>query len=250
MITTLPESLSQVVILLRGKSTLLQVDLSQSATEEQGPKAPSLGGGLSPTSAGSPTQAFPPKTEGQISMTMEVSELLSQAVLDTPGLASGSSTPKRPGSLALVAALPFKPEDPAKLVDTSSQVSDPKDAEMDNPTLEEIHVSLPPPVETSGPSREAPYVDAAQLQEEANKALNYLLVTRSSLDARQRKQVSKFGMALHQIESETTEAVKEAKALCDHTIWDAETHQMVLISEAKVQHATCLKEIEDDGILL
>ena len=75
---------------------------------------------------------------------MEVSELLSQAVLDTPGLASRSSTPKRPGSLALAAVLPLKPEDSTKLVDTSSQVSTPEDTEMDDPTLEEIQASLPP----------------------------------------------------------------------------------------------------------
>ena len=103
-----------------------------------------------------------------------------------------------------------------------------------------------PPVETLGPSREAPSVDVAQHQKEAIKTLVCLLATRSSLDARQRKQVSDFGMALHQIESETTEAIKEVKALCTHTIWDVETQQMVLISKANVQHATCLKEIEDD----
>ena len=81
---------------------------------------------------------------------------------------SRSSTPKRPGSLAL--ALPLTSEDPTKLVDTSSQVSAPKDAEMDDPTLGEIHISLPPLVETLGPSGEAPSVDVAQLWEEANKA--------------------------------------------------------------------------------
>ena len=118
---TLPESLSQGVTLLRGKSTFLQVDLSKSTTEKQEPKTPSLGSGLSPAPAGSLAWAFPPKAEGQISMTMEVSELLSQVVLDYPGPASGSSTPKRPASLALVASLPLKPEDSAKLVDTSSQ---------------------------------------------------------------------------------------------------------------------------------
>ena len=167
-------------------------------------------------------------------MTMEVTELLSRAVLDTPGPVSGSSTPKRPGSLALVVVLLLKPGDPAKLVDTSSQVSAPEDAEMDDPKLEEIHVSLPPLVETSGPSWKNPSVDVAQLQEEVNKALDHLLATRSSLDARQRKQVSDFGMVLCLIESKTTEAIKEAKALCAHTIWDAEAHWIVLISEAKV----------------
>ena len=92
--------------MLECKSTFLQVDLSQLATKEQGPMALSLGGGLSPTPAASPTRAFLLKAEGLISMAMEVSELLSWAVLDTPGLTSGSSTPKRPGSLALAAALP------------------------------------------------------------------------------------------------------------------------------------------------
>ena len=53
-------------------------------------------------------------------------------------------------------------------------------------------------------------------------------------------------MVLCQIESETTKAIKGAKALCAHTIWDVETCWMALISKAKVQHATYLKEIEDD----
>ena len=82
-------------------------------------------------------------------MTMEVSKLLSWAVLDMSGLVSGSSTPKRSGSLALATTLPLKPEDPAKPVDTSSQVSTPDDAEMDDPTLEEIHASPSPLEETS-----------------------------------------------------------------------------------------------------
>ena len=77
-------------------------------------------------------------------------------------------------------------------------------------------------------------MDVAQLQEEANKDLGCLLVTRSHLDARQRKQVSDFGMAFHQIELVTTEAIKEVKALCAYTIWDVETCWMALISEAKI----------------
>ena len=114
-------------------------------------------------------------------MTMEVNKLLSWAVLDTSSLASGSSTPKRPGSLALATPLPLKPEDSTKPVDTSSQVSVPDDTEMDDPTLEEIHASPSPPVKTLGPSGNAPSLDVTQLQEEANKALGHLLVTRSLL---------------------------------------------------------------------
>ena len=82
-------------------------------------------------------------------------------------------------------------------------------------------------------------MDVAQL-------LGHLLVTRSSLDARWGRQVSDFGMALHQIELETTKAIKEVKALCACTIQDMETHWTVLISKANVGHAACLKEIEDN----
>ena len=110
--------------------------------------------------------------------------------------------------------------DSTKPVDTSSQVSVPYDTEMDDLTLEEIHVSHSHPVETPEPSGGAPSLDMTQLQEEVNKALGHLLVTRSSTDTCQRKQVSDFGMGLHQNESETTKAIKKAKALCAHTMRD------------------------------
>ena len=151
-------------------------------------------------------------------MTLEVSKLLFQAVWDTSGLASRSSTPKRPGSLALATTLPVKPEDSNKPVDISSQLSIPDDMEVDDLILEEILASPSPPVETLGPSGEAPSLNVTQLQEEANKALGHLLVTKSSIDAHQRKQVPVFGMPLHQNEYETTKAIKEAKTLCACTI--------------------------------
>ena len=95
VIMSLPELLSNGMTILKGESSFLQVDLSQSAKKEQESKAPSLGDGLSPNRAASTTGAFSPKAEGQTSMTMEASKLLSQAVLDTSGLASRSSTLKK-----------------------------------------------------------------------------------------------------------------------------------------------------------
>ena len=67
-------------------------------------------------------------------------------------------------------------------------------------------------------------------------------MTRSSLNACQRNQVSDFEMALHQNESEITEAIKEAKALCASTIREAEAHRGTLISESEAWHATCIRE--------
>ena len=105
-----------------------------------------------------PYQGLSPQSRRPNQHDQGVSKLLTQSVLDTSGLASGSSTPKRPGPLALATLLPLRLEDSTKPVDTSSQVSIPDDLEMDDPTLEEIHASLSLPVETPGPSSRAPSV--------------------------------------------------------------------------------------------
>ena len=65
VIMTLPESLSQGMTMLEGRSTFLQVDLSQSTTKAQEPKATPQGGGLSPTPTSSPTQTLPPKQKAK-----------------------------------------------------------------------------------------------------------------------------------------------------------------------------------------
>ena len=246
VITSLPKLLSKGMTMLEGGSAFLQVDFSQSTTKEQEFKVLSLGGGSNTTPAASPTQAFPPKAESPISMTMEVSELLSQLALDTSGQASGSSTSKRPGSLALASSLNLKLEDSTKPVDTSSQVTIPKNADLDNTSLEEINASPSHPDSTPEGNSYAPSLDVTQLQEEANKALGCLLVMRSTIDADQRKEISDFGIALHQNESEVTETIKTVKALCAHSIREVEACHVVLICKTKIQHATCIKEAEAD----
>ena len=192
-----------------------------------------------------PPWHLPPK-QSQVSMIIEVSELLLQAVLDTSSHALGSSTPKRPASVALGAPSSLRVEDSAKPVDTSSQASlwadMPDDAELSNQTLQEIYAPPSPPVKTPGPGTGSLPKDVIQLQKEANRALGCLLTTRYSLDACQRKQVLDFEMALHQNESETCEAIMEAKALCDSTIREAKAHWTTVIREAEAWHATCIRE--------
>ena len=186
VITTLPKSLSHGMTMLNDEPTLLQVDLLQFTIEGHESKAPFLSGNSTSTSHTCPAMAPPPKAESQVSMTMEVSELLSWAALDTSGQSSGSSTPKRPLSLALGAPSPLRLEGSAKPVDTFSQVSVPEDAEPDDLTLEEISL----PVKTLGLGAGILPRDVIQLQEEAGKALGCLLATRSSFSAHHRKQVS------------------------------------------------------------
>ena len=70
------------------------------------------------------TLKCPTKADSHISMTAEVRELLSHAVLDTSSQELGTSTPKRPASVALGAPSTVTPEgDSSKLVTTPPQTS-------------------------------------------------------------------------------------------------------------------------------
>ena len=177
-------------------------------------------------------------------MTMEVREILSQVILDTSGHTSGNLTPKRPNPMVILTPPPHKLRDPSRLVDTSSQVSAPDNTEMVEASLEEIPMATSHTVETPGPCSSAPLTDASYLWEEANKALGELLATKSSTDTCQEKLVWKLGMSLCQNNSQMTESIKEAKAICTHSTQEAETLCSTTIKEAKATCACSIQEAE------
>ena len=175
-------------------------------------------------------------------MTMEVRELLSQAILDMSGHVSGNSTPKRPNPMVILKPPPHELRDPSGPVDTSSQVSAPDKAEMAEASLEEIPTATSPTAKTPKPSGGAPPTDVGHLQEKANKALGELLTTKSSINTHQQKLVWELGTELCQNDSETTESIKEAKAICTCATQDAEALCSATIKEAK---ATCTHTIQE-----
>ena len=220
VIASPPKSLAKGTNLLGGKPIYLKVDMLQSIMEGPKVKVPSPGSQSSLLSP-SPVRTPLPKVEGEVSMTMEVRELLSQVGLDMSGHASGNSTPKRIEPIVLVTPLPTKLEDFPWPVDTSSQVSAPDNADMEDASLEEIPTVSPPTAETAGPNSGTPS-DAAHLWEEANKALKELLLIKTSIDAHQHKLVWELGMALCQNNSKAAESIKEAKTLCPTAIREME----------------------------
>ena len=80
MIASPPESLAKGINLLGGEPIYLKVDIQQSIAEGPELKAPPLSSHSSSILITSPIRPHPPKAEGEISMTTEVRELLSQAV--------------------------------------------------------------------------------------------------------------------------------------------------------------------------
>ena len=131
---------------------------------------------------------------------------------------------------------PHKLRDLSRPVDTSSQVRTPDDAEMVEAFLEKISTIISPIAKTPEPSSGNPPTDASHLQEKANKALEELLTTKSSINAHRWKVVWELGMELCQNNSKTMESIKEARAICTNATQDAEALCSATVKEAK---ATC-----------
>ena len=126
--------------------------------------------------------------------------------------------------------LPQKSKELLQPVDMSSQVS----AEMAEGSLEGIPTSISPITVVSRPRSITAPVDAMELWENANKALEELLATKASTHACRWRAIWELGMELHQNESQATESIKEAKALCSRVTLDAKTTCSVAVKEAKM----------------
>ena len=139
-------------------------------------------------------------------------------------------------------------EDSSKPVATSSQasvpVAMPDDTEQINQTPQGCLCSHYPPAKTPEADTGTLPKKVILLEKEINKAMGCLLMTRSSLDAHQRKQGSDFEMALHQNDTKGTKAVREAKVHCGSTIREAEAHHTTHIREAETHHPTHIREVE------
>ena len=197
-----------------------------------------------------------PKLEREVSITMEVRSLLSQVISDMSGLVSGILTPKRPIPMVVLTPPAHKLRNLSRLVDTSSRVSTPDDAEMAEASLEEVPYTISPIAETPGPSSGTPPTDTSHLQEKANKALQELLATKSSMKAHRQKVVWDLGLELHWNDSETIKSIKEARAICTCATLDAEALSSAIVKEAKAicsctiweAKALCSAAIRDDEI--
>ena len=100
VITSLPKSLANGISLTGGKSIYLEIDIPQPMAEEPDQKASPIG--KCPTIIiTSPLKTTAPKLEREVSMTMDIRHLLSQAMLDMFCHGSGNLTPKRPNPVVV-----------------------------------------------------------------------------------------------------------------------------------------------------
>ena len=137
---------------------------------------------------------------------------------------------------------PHKTKDLPKPVDTSSQVSALDDAKMVGASLEGVPTTISPIAATPRSRSVTPPTDAAELQEKANKALEELLATKSSIDTCRQRAIWELGMELHRNKSKTAESIKEARAVCSWVTMDAKALCFSTIKEAKVAYIQTIQE--------
>ena len=162
IITSLPKSLANGISLTGGKSMYLEIDILQPMEKELDWKASPLSR-CSAIIIPSPLKTTPPKLEREVSMTMEVRSLLSQAMLDTSSQGSGNSTSKRPNPMGILTPPPHNLKDLPKPVDNSSQVSALHDIEIGGTSLGEVPTAISPIAATSRSRSVTPPTDAGQL---------------------------------------------------------------------------------------
>ena len=230
VITTLPELLDSGISLIVSKHIYLGIDIPSPPVEEPDQKMPPL--------EDIPTILItsPPKSEG--SMTTEVSNLLSQAVLEASSCESQHSSPRRPTTAVIFTSPPQKPEDPPQPADTSFQASI-NDGEA---SLEDVPSYISPIAAISGSGSISSPVDLVELWTNANKALDELLSTKGSIDARRCRAVWELGVMLHQNESQAATMIKEARVICSQTTLDIQTAYSQSLLEAKTSYLATVKE--------
>ena len=133
---------------------------------------------------------------------------------------------------------PQKPEGLPQSVDTSSQAS----IDEVEASLEDIPANISPIAAVSRSKSISPSVDLVELQTNAKKALDDLLSTKGSIDARRWRAVWELGMILHQNESQVATSIKEARVICSQATVDAQTACSQSIVEAKTNFLTAVKK--------
>ena len=156
VITTLPDLLGSGTSLIASEHFYLEIDIPSPPMEEPDQKMPPLKD-IPTILLTSPPKSPPPKSKG--SMTTEVSNLLSQAVLEVSSCESQQSPPRRVTTAVVLMSLPWRPEGLLPPADTSFQAS----IDEGEAFLEDIPANISPIAAISGSNSASALMDLAEL---------------------------------------------------------------------------------------
>ena len=151
IITTLPDPLGSGTSLIATKHIYLEIDIPSPPMEEPDQKMPPL------KDIHTILITSPPKSKG--SMTTEVHNLLSQAVLEASSCESQQSPPRRVTTAVVPTSPPQRPEGLPLPADTSSQAS----IDEGEAFLDDIPTNISPIAAISGSDSTSTSMDLAEL---------------------------------------------------------------------------------------
>ena len=155
IMTTLPDPLGSGISLITSKHNYLEIDIPSPPIEEPDQKMSPLED--IPTVLITSSTKSPPKSEG--SMTMEVSNILSQAVLEVSSCESKQSPLRRLTTAVVLMSLPWRPEGLPPPANTSSQAN----IDEGEASLEDIPTNISPIAAISGSDSTSTSMDLAEL---------------------------------------------------------------------------------------
>ena len=149
-------------------------------------------------------------------------------------------SPRRPTPVAVPMTQCQKPGRLPCPVDTSSQAS----AKVAEASLEDIPTSISPIAAISRTGSVTPLVDAMELRANANKALEDLLTTKTSIDTHRWRAIWELGIVPCHNESQAAKSIKHAKAVCSQATLDAQITCSWLTLEAKTNCSWTILEAQ------
>ena len=176
IITIIPDLLGSSISLITSEHNYSEIDIPLPPMEEPDRKMPPLKD--FPTVLVTSPHKSPLKPEGSINM--EVSNLLSQALLEASSCESQQSPPRRLTTAVVLMSLPQRPEGLPLPANTSSQAS----IDEWEASLEDIPANISPIAAISRSNSTSASMDLTELQMNTNKALDDLLSTKGSIGAR------------------------------------------------------------------
>ena len=239
IITSLPESLANGISLTRGKSIYLEIDIPQSLADEPDQKVPPIGE-FSSIIMDSPHKATTQiRRRDQHDHGGRESLILSDVGHACSWVQELNSEKTKPSGCPYTSTSQAKgtPSGGGYLIPGKH----PREGQDGRGISRGVPTTISPIAVTTRSESITPPTDAAELWENANKALKELLAMKASIDAHRWRAVWELGMELHQNESKATESLKEANAICSHDTQDAEALCFTTVRRAKVTYAQTSK---------
>ena len=171
-------------------------------------------------------------------MAIEVDNLLTQSMADTSSCESKQSSPEKTATVTATMSPPCRSEVTTPPADTSSQAS----VEEVEGSLEDIPTNISPIAASYNSRIISPPVDPLELQANANRAIDNMLLLKGTLNIKRQRAAWELGSLVHQIEVQESASVNEAEAICSQAIFDAWMICSQSVLEAKTNCLAAVRE--------